>query len=86
MCVRVSTKLPFVSSKHAKRRLDKIVKKGGQVVGINGQSTEEAYFRKVRHKLATILNDSTHRLYSVFDSSWMEGSGRQSPTRKNESV
>ena len=69
MCVRVSTKLPFVSSKHAKRRLDKIVKKGGQVVGINGQSTEEAYFRKVRHKLATILNDSTHRLYSVFDSS-----------------
>jgi len=52
-------------SKHKWGRLDKIVKKG---------STEEVYSRKVKHKLATILNDSAHPLYS--DSSRMEGNGR----------
>ena len=45
-----------------------------QAVGISGQSIEEVYFRRVRHKLANILNDSAHNLYS--DSSRMEGSGR----------
>ena len=45
-----------------------------QAVGINGQSSEEVYLRRVRHKLATILNDSAHHQYS--DSSRIEGSGR----------
>ena len=45
-----------------------------QAVAISGQSIEEVYFSRVRHKLATILNDSVHNLYS--DSSRMEGSGR----------
>ena len=45
-----------------------------QAVAISGQSIKEVYFRWVRHKLATILNDSAHNLYS--DSSLMEGSGR----------
>ena len=35
-------------------RLDKIVKKEGQVVGISDQSTEEGYLRRVRCKLAAI--------------------------------
>ena len=59
-----------------------------QAVGFSGQNIEEVYFRRVRHKLATILNDSVHNLYS--DSSRMEGSGRlrrkwktASSTRKN---
>ena len=43
---------------------------------LSGQSIEEVYSMRVRHKLATILNDSTHPLYSDFDSSCMEGSGR----------
>ena len=52
-------------------------------VGISGQSIEEVYFRRVRHKLATILNDSVHDLYS--DSSRIEGSGklRVPPARSN---
>ena len=37
-----------------------MVKQGGQVVGISGQSIEEVCFRTVRCKLATILNDSIH--------------------------
>ena len=45
-----------------------------KAVGISGQSIEEVYFRRVRHKLAPILNDYAHNLYS--DSSRMEGSGR----------
>ena len=45
-------------------------------MGLSGQSIEEVYSRRVRHKLATILNDSTHPLYSDFDNSCMEGSGR----------
>ena len=56
-------------SKHERERLDETVKKGGQAVGISGQSIEEVYFRRVRHNLATILNGSTHPLYSDFDSS-----------------
>ena len=66
-------------SKRQRGRLDKIVNEGGdgQVVGISGQSTEEAYFRRVRCKLAAILNDSTHPLHSDFDSSRVEGCGRQ---------
>ena len=66
-------------SKRQRGRLDKIVNKGGdgQVVGISGQSTEEVYFRRVKCKLAAILNDFTRALYSDFDSSRVEGSGRQ---------
>ena len=63
-------------SKHERERLDETVKKGGQAVGISGQSIEEVYFRRVRHNLATILNDSTHPLYSDFDSSRMGRIGR----------
>ena len=61
----------FLNTKRA--RLDKTVKKGGQVVGISGQNTEEIYFRRVICKPATSLNDSTHPLYS--DRSRMERSG-----------
>ena len=45
-----------------------------QAVAISGQSIEEVYFSRVRHKLATLLNDSGYIMYS--DSSRMEGSGR----------
>ena len=45
-------------------------------MGISGWSIEEVDSTRVIHKLATILNDSTHHLYSDFDSSRMEGSGR----------
>ena len=65
-------------SKRQRGRLDKIVNKGGdgQVVGISGQNTEEVYFRRVKCKLAAILNDFTRALYSDFDSSRVEGGGR----------
>ena len=52
-------------SKHKWGILDQIAKKG---------STEEVYSRRVKHKLATILNDSAHPLYS--DSSRMKVRGR----------
>ena len=55
---------------------DFIVKKGGEVIGTGGQSIEEVYFRRVRCRLVTILNASKHPLYSDFDSSRVEGSGR----------
>ena len=35
-------------------------------VGISGQSIEEACSWRVRHKVATILNDSTHPLKFSF--------------------
>ena len=57
-------------SKHKWGILDKISKK---------DSIEEVYSRRVKYKLATILNDSAHPLYS--DTSRMKVSG--SPTRKN---
>ena len=62
-------------SKHERGRFDK---KGGRVDGISvgGQSIADVYFKTSRRKLATILNDYTHPLYSNFDSSRMEGSGR----------
>ena len=56
-------------SKHERRKLDQIVTKGGQAVGISGQSIDKVYFRRVRHKLSTISNNSTHPLYSDFHSS-----------------
>ena len=72
-------------SKHKRGRLDKMGKKGGQVVDISGQSIKEVYFRWVRHQLATILNDSTHPLYS--DSSQLKGSRRlQVPLTKTNQL
>ena len=50
-------------SKHERGRLDKIVKRGGQRVGICGQNTEDIYFKPLRCKIANILKDSTHPLY-----------------------
>ena len=61
--------------KHEKRgRLDKIV--NGQIVRICGQSTEDIYFKRLRCKLANILKDSTHPLYSEYDSRRIVRSGR----------
>ena len=60
-------------SQHKRAISDKTLKKGGQVVGISGQSIKEIYFRRVRCKPVTILNDSTHPLYC--DGSRMERSG-----------
>ena len=60
-------------SKHERGRLEKIAKNGAQVVRISGQSPEEVYSM---YKLATIINDSTHPLYSDLDTSRLEGSGR----------
>ena len=33
-------------------------------MGLSGQSIEEVYSKRIRRKLATILNDSTHPLHS----------------------
>ena len=63
-------------SKHDRGRLNKIVEKGGQIVGICGLSTEDIYFKRLRCKLANILKDSTHPLYSEFDSRWIVRSVR----------
>jgi len=63
-------------SKHKRGRLDKLAKKGGQAAGSRGQSIEEIYIRRLRCKLATVLNISTHPVYSDFESSRMEISGR----------
>ena len=52
------------------------VKKGGQIVGICGQSTEDIYFKRLRCQLANILKDFTHPLYSEFDSRRIVGNGR----------
>ena len=60
-------------SKHERGRLEKNIREWGQVVRISGQSPEEVYSM---YKLATILHDSTHPLYSDLDSSRMEGSRR----------
>ena len=75
-------------SKHERGRFNEIVKKGGggggggggwggrQIVGICGLGTEDIYFKQLRCKLANILKDSTHPLYSEFDSRQIVRSGR----------
>ena len=65
-----------IISEQERGRVDKMVTKRGQVVGIRGQSIEEVYFRRVRCKLATVSSDSAHPLYSDVGSSRLEGSGR----------
>ena len=59
-----------------KERLDKIAKKAGSVIGKRQQTFDVLYEQKLSNRIRNILSDSTHPLYSEFDTRRIDRSGR----------
>ena len=56
--------------------MDKVVKRGGGVVGKRQDAMDELYTRRTTNKLKTILSDETHPLKQEYDWRMIERSGR----------